>query len=361
MPELSRTFDQISIWALPLTFIVAGALFGYMIERVFLHRLRELSKASRTHWDDIIVDSLRHAPVLWFGALGAYAALQMLPLSPQASRLLRQLLVVLVLLSVTVVAARIVGEVVSQYAQRTRSPLPASSLVTNISKLVIMIAGVLLILQNLGISITPLVTGLGIGGLAVALAIQPTLANLFSGFQVIASGQVRRGDYIRLDSGEEGHVVDVHWRNTTIRALLDDHQIIVPNSRLGDSILTNFTLPHSYLWTKVDVGVHYDSDLQHVERVAMEVAREVGSQVPGARADQEPLIRFRAFGDSSVDFTVFVPTNEFAELLPVQHEFIKRLHARFAEEGIVIPFPIRTLHLPEPLRIAEHATHERKA
>jgi small-conductance mechanosensitive channel len=331
VPELTRTLNQISIWGLPLTFILAGALFGYMIERVFLHRLRELSKASRTRWDDIIVDALRHAPMLWFGALGAYAALQMLPLSPQASRLIRQLLVVLVLLSITVVAARIVGEVVSQYAQRTRSPLPASSLVTNISKLVIMIAGVLLILQNLGVSITPLVTGLGIGGLAVALAIQPTLANLFAGFQVIASGQVRRGDYIRLDSGEEGHVVDVHWRNTTIRG------------------------------TQVNVGVHYDSDLQHVERVAMDVAREVASQVPGARADQEPLIRFRGFGDSSVDFTMFILTDEFAERLPVQHEFIKRLHARFAEEGIVIPFPIRTLHLPEPLRIADRGAKEGQA
>jgi len=361
VPELSTTFDQIAIWGLPLTFILAGALFGYMIERVFLHRLRELSKASRTRWDDIIVDSLRHAPMLWFGALGAYTALQMLPLSPQVNRLLRQLLVVLVLLSITVVAARIVGEVVSQYAQRTRSPLPASSLVTNISKLVIIIAGVLLILQNLGVSITPLVTGLGIGGIAVALAIQPTLANLFSGFQVIASGQVRRGDYIRLDSGEEGHVVDVHWRNTTIRGLLDDHQIIVPNSRLGDSILTNFTLPHSYMWTRIDVGVHYDSDLQHVERVAMEVAREVASQVPGARADQEPLIRFRGFGDSSVDFTMFILTDEFAERLPVKHEFIKRLHARFAEEGIVIPFPIRTLHLPEALQIADRAAYEGEA
>jgi small-conductance mechanosensitive channel len=178
---------------------------------------------------------------------------------------------------------------------------------------------------------------------------------------VIASGQVRRGDYIRLDSGEEGHVVDVHWRNTTIRALLDDHQIIVPNSRLGDSILTNFTLPHSYLWTQVNVGVHYDSDLQHVERVAMDVAREVASQVPGARADQEPLIRFRGFGDSSVDFTMFILTDEFAERLPVQHEFIKRLHARFAEEGIVIPFPIRTLHLPEPLRIADRGAKEGQA
>lgn len=361
MPELGQTLDQISTWGLPLGFILAGALFGYTLERVVLHRLRELSKASRTRWDDIVVDSLRHAPMLWFGALGAYAALQMLPLSPQANRVLRQLLVVLVLFSVTVVVARIAGEIVNQYALRTRSPLPASSLVTNIAKLVIVIAGILLILQNLGVSITPLVTGLGIGGLAVALAIQPTLANLFSGFQVIASGQVRRGDYIRLDTGVEGHVVDVHWRNTTIQALLSDHLIIVPNSRLGDSILTNFTLPHRYLWTRIDVGVHYDSDLQHVERVALEVAREVASQVPGARADEEPLIRYREFADSSIVFTVFIQTDEFGERLPVRHEFIKRLHARFAEEGIVIPFPIRTLHLPEAVRVAEAAMRERKA
>lgn len=361
MPGLGSALGQITTWGLPLTFILVGVLFGFMLERVVLSRLRELSKASRTRWDDVIVESLRHAPMLWFGALGAYAALQMLPLSPVTSRLLRQLLVVLVLLSVTVVVARIVGELVSQYAGRTRSPLPASSLVTNISKLVIMIAGVLLILQNLGISITPLVTGLGIGGLAVALAIQPTLANLFSGFQVIASGQVRRGDYVRLDTGDEGHVVDVHWRNTTIQALLGDHQIIVPNSRLGDSILTNYTLPQRHLWTRVDVGVHYDSDLGHVERVALEVAREVASQAPGARADHEPLVRFREFGDSSIVFTVFIPTEEYGERLPVQHEYIKRLHARFAEEGIVIPFPIRTLHLPETLRIDDRSKREGKA
>ena len=360
MPQLSWTVDQILIWALPVTFIFVGVLFGWVVERVLLRRLRQLTKASATRWDDIVVDSLRHAPMLWFGAVGAYAALQMLPLSPRASRLLHQLLVVLVLLSVTVVVARITGEIVATYAQRSRSPLPAASLVTNITKLVILVAGFLLILQNLGVSITPLVTGLGIGGLAVALAIQPTLGNLFSGFQVIASGQVRRGDYIRLDSGVEGHVVDVHWRNTTIRALLDDHDVIVPNSRLGDSILVNFSLPKRLLWTRVDVGVHYDSDLKHVEHVALEVARQVALETPGGRVDEEPLVRYQGFGDSSIDFTVFIPTAEFAELLPVKHAFIKHLHERFAEEGIVIPFPIRTLHLPEALSVRRQP-HEGEA
>ena len=353
MPEFRWTIDQIRIWGLPLAFLVVGALFGLLVERVLLRRLREWSSASKTHLDDVIVNSLRHAPILWFGAAGAYAALQMLPLAENVTGLLHETLVILVLLSVTVVLARMLGDLVHHYAQRAHSTLPAASLASIITKLVVAVAGLLLILQNIGVSITPLVTGLGIGGLAVALALQPTLANLFAGFQVVASGQVRKGDYLRLDSGEEGYVVDVKWRNTTIKALWDDHEVIVPNSRLGDSILVNYNLPTRRLWARVKVGVHYGSDLEHVERVALEVARTIGEEVNGASLDEAPMLRFTGFGESSIDFTLSILVNEFADRIRIQHQCIKRLHARFAREGIVIPFPIRTLHLPEPLRLVE--------
>jgi small-conductance mechanosensitive channel len=362
MPEFRWTLDQIGTWGLPLTFILVGALFGLLIERVFLRRLREWSKLSKSRWDDVIVDALRHAPILWFGAAGAYAALEMLPLSPNVSRLLNQTLVILVLISVTVVVARMLGDLVQHYAHRMHSTLPAASLASNIVKLVVLVGGTLLILQNIGVSVTPLVTGLGIGGLAVALALQPTLANLFAGFQVVASGQVRRGDYLRLDSGEEGYVIDVKWRNTTIKSLWEDHEVIVPNSRLGDSIIINYNLPSRRLWARVKVGVHYDSDLRHVERVALAVLREMGEEVPGATLDEEPFVRFTGFGESSVDLTLGVQVNEFADRPRIQHECIKRVHARFAKEGIIIPFPIRTLHVPDafPIRNASRLPEDRE-
>ncbi len=137
--------------------------------------------------------------------------------------------------------------------------------------------------------------------------------------------------------------------------MLDDHQVIVPNSRLGDSILVNYNLPSRRMWTRIDVGVHYGSDLGQVEDAVLDVARAVATDIPAACADEEPLVRFMAFGDSSIDLRVFIMIDEFGEQWRVRHEFIKRLHERFAQEGIVIPFPIRTLHVPEPLPLGERA------
>ncbi len=172
----------------------------------------------------------------------------------------------------------------------------------------------LVILQNLGIDITPLITALGIGGLAVALALQDTLGNLFAGVQVILSRQVRPRDYVQLSSGEEGWVTDVGARNTTIQTFPDGNLVSVPNS-----------------------------SLEHVEQVALDVARSVLRDSQGGVPGEEPVLFFHAFADSSINFEVRMMVREFRSQGPIRHEFIKRIHRRFAEEGIEIPFPTRTL------------------
>jgi small-conductance mechanosensitive channel len=187
-------------------------------------------------------------------------------------------------------------------------------------------------------------TALGVGGLAVGLALQDTLANFFAGIHILTSGQVRPGDFVRLESGEEGYVVDVTWRYTTIRQLANN-VTIVPNSKLASAITTNYYRPDLELAVLVPVGVSYASDLAHVENVTVDVARNVMREVPGGVAGFEPFIRYGAFGDSSITFTVIMRATEVVSQYLLRHEFIKRLHERYRREGIVIPFPMRTLEL----------------
>jgi small-conductance mechanosensitive channel len=190
----------------------------------------------------------------------------------------------------------------------------------------------------------PVLTALGLGSLAIALALQDTLSNLFSGLQILASKQIKPGDFVGLDSGEQGEIIDITWRNTIIREI-SNNEIIVPNSRMASVTLTNYQLPEQELSIPVEIGVAYGSDLELVERVAAEVALEVVRECEEGVTDFEPLVRFYSFGDSAVEFRVILRAIRYRDRFPLVHEFVKRVHARFAEEGIEIPFPQRVVHM----------------
>ncbi len=136
-------------------------------------------------------------------------------------------------------------------------------------------------LQSFGISVTPLLTALGVGGLAVALALQDTLSNLFAGINILLSKQTKVGDFIKLSTGEEGFVEDLNWRSTTIRQLANN-MVVVPNQKIATSIITNYALPETECSMLVAVGVSYDSDLDHVEKITVAVAKEVLRDTDGA-------------------------------------------------------------------------------
>jgi len=208
----------------------------------------------------------------------------------------------------------------------------------------------LILLGALNISITPILTALGVGGLAVALALQDTLSNLFAGFYMAVAGQVRLGDYIKLNTGEEGYVTDITWRSTTIRAL-GNNLIIIPNSKLAQAVVTNFHLPEKRMSLSIQVGVSYDSDPERVERVLLEVACQGATEIPGLLADPAPAVRFMpGFGDSAMTFTLVCQVGEFPDQFLVQHELRKRILKRFREESIEIPFPARSVYMREGLR-----------
>jgi small-conductance mechanosensitive channel len=243
---------------------------------------------------------------------------------------------------VTLTVASLASQSVESYGRLIAPSLPVSSLTRNIAWSLIATLGLLVILNGLGLSITPMLTALGVGGLAVALALQEPLANFFAGLFLTLAGQIRVGDYVKLDSGQEGYVADFSWRSTRLR-MLANNLIVVPNAKLAQAIVVNHHLPSQDLAVLVEVGVDYASNLRQVERVVIDVAREVLREVPGGVAEFNPFVRYHTLADSSVNFTVILRAREFVDQYLIKHEFIMRLHERFDRDDIVIPFPIRTL------------------
>lgn len=331
--------------------IVAGIALAAGLVAAFLARmlLRWLGRhAGRTRWggDDVIVDALRTV-VPWAAiAGGAAAAAAVLPLTRTVQHNVNQALSVLLIVAVTVTAARVIAGLVRTLTQSRSGVAGSATIFVNITRVVVLAMGFLVVLQTLGISVAPLLTALGVGGLAVALALQDTLANLFAGVHILASKTVQPGDYIRLSSGEEGYVVDINWRQTTVRQL-SNNLVVIPNGQLAKTNMINYTRPEQQLTVLVQVGVGYDSDLEHVEKVTAEVVAEVMTDITGAVPDHEPAIRFHTFGDSRIGFTVILGVGEFSDQYRVKHEFIKRLHKRYRAEGIRIPAPTRTVALQQ--------------
>ena len=208
---------------------------------------------------------------------------------------------------------------------------------------VIYAAGALTALGTAGVSITPLLAGLGIGGLAVALAVQPTLSNLFAGTYLAGEGDLNEGDFIEMDGGgPAGFVVDVGWRATRIRDRFNNI-ILIPNSKLIESVVTNYQSRNAAVTVIVECGVSYESDLARVERVAKDAALSARNDLDEAVDDFEPAILFTAFGESNVDFVTVMQATDRTASFAVKHEVIKRIHAAFEREGIVINYPVRRL------------------
>jgi len=323
-------------------YIVSGFLIGLFLHRVIMPMIARLAAKTSIKSDDLIVKTIRKWVIPWFLALGIYLGLKQLDLESRFYFWIENGLMIFYIFSGTMIIARVVSGMIKIKAAGSDAVIPSSSIVSNIVIVIIYCLGLLIILQSQGISITPVLTALGVGGLAVALALQPTLSNLFAGLQLISSGNFNRGNFVKLASGEDGFIEDITWRSTTIRAM-SDHIIIVPNSKLADMIVTNYHLPQTQISFVVEIGVGYNSDLDYVEKISKEVIRETLQESEFGVKDFEPVIRFFAFGESGIKMKAVLRVNEFSDQFVVKSEFIKKLLVRFNKEGINIPFPTRTV------------------
>jgi small-conductance mechanosensitive channel len=340
------TIGTWSSWASSLVWTVgtllASWLIGHVLGAMFISRVANRLTGRHQRLTESALRIVRKRLPWWSLLIGAWLSAGYWPLTAEGHLLVGRAAFVLGALSITLALAALASQSVDAYGSLISPVLPVSSLTRNVAWALIAVLGLLVVLNGLGLSITPMLTALGVGGLAVALALQEPLANFFAGLFITLAGQIRVGDYVKLDSGQEGYVVDFSWRSTRLR-MLANNLVIVPNAKLAQAIVVNHHLPSQDLAVLVDVGVDYSSDLAHVERVVVDVGRDVMRGVAGGVPEFEPFIRYHTFGDSSINFTVILRAKEFVDQYLIKHEFVKRLHNRFNEEDIVIPFPIRTI------------------
>ncbi|MEE8574406.1 MAG: mechanosensitive ion channel family protein [Thermodesulfobacteriota bacterium] len=328
---------------------VCVAVLLFIIRRYFFRLIENLMARTDTTADDIVIATIKSPSIFWVLATALYVSLGSSNFPEKYVAYGLKALYILIIVSITIVTAGILSRGVRRRIETKGEGGGAGKQVTGLSKSVINVLvfgiGFLVILNSLGISITPMLTALGVGGLAVALALQDSLSNMFAGMHILVEKPLRVGDYIKLDSGEEGYVIDVGWRTTRIKKI-ENNIIVIPNNRVTQSIITNYNLPEPMMSLYTEVGVSYDSDPYRIEEILLEVASEAVGEVKGLLGEPAPEVRFDpGFGASSLDFTVVCKLRKYVDQYHVESELRKRIFKRLTKEGVEIPFPQRVVHM----------------
>lgn len=341
--DITSSFGFASGWLVP-SLIVSGAVTVGLVAEWFLRsRLRAWAARSAWRGNQMILVAVRGLPTLTCVLIGLHVAAAQSPLDEAGRRVLQNVISVGLIGLVTVVTMRVAARLIGSHATALGIPGNAS-IYANIVRVGILALGLLVVFQHLGIPIAPMLTALGVGGLAVALALQPTLSNLFSGIQILATKKIQPGHLIRLDSGEEGTVVDISWRETAIRTP-PGNLVLVPNASVASAVVTNYSLPTEDLAAVVELGVAYDSDLEQVERITHEIARAVQAAHPSAVPDFPVAVLFTRLDPSSIALIAVMRAKSFLAAIELKHEFIKRILPAYTAAGIAIPFPTQTVLL----------------
>ena len=328
-----------------LVFAVAWVGLSLLVSRFFQTYIRRWAEKTETRMGKLLVETL-HGPILIFLLLiGGRVVLAAIELTPKVERFATVGVALATAFVLIYASVKLYHGLLLEYGQRYEPIKPSLGILNLLGKALIILIGLLITLDSLSISISPLLTTLGIGGLAVALAFKDTLANFFAGLYILADEPVREGDYIKLEGGPEGYVVEVGWRSTRIRTL-PNNIVVIPNSKVSESIITNYFLPERRMSLLLNVSVSYQSDSRKVEEILLQEAKQAASEVEGLLAEPAPMVRFiPGFGESALNFTLICQVREFVDQYFVQHELRHRILARFKKEGIQIPFPQRTVYL----------------
>jgi len=314
---------------------------GIIILRLVFAKLLKIV-ASKTNIPHLLLQqTFRGIPTLLGILIGLYAAMEILVIPPRPLLFLQRLFHSVAIMSVALLVAHLSSAYLKQKFGKTSGAFASTSILSTTIDLAVYTIGIMFLLESFGVAISPLLTALGVGGLAIALALKDTLANLFSGINILVSKQIKMGDFVRLSTGEEGHVVDMNWRNTTIKTSTEN-MVVIPNEKFASSTITNYAQPFAECSIGIPITVSYESDLDHVEKVTVEVAKQILHEIKGGVKSFEPFVRYGGFGESGINLTVVLRVETVTDQNLIRHEFIKKIYARYQQESITIPGPDKT-------------------
>ena len=359
-------FQNIDWWAfgqkliIPACILVFAFCVGVAVNQMLTKKLAGHVKASESEIMEIFFRALKGVPIYLCMVTGLYWVVTTSSLPKSLEDFFSCILFTMIIFSITRVCERTLSGFIRMKFSDS-SDLTQSTLLDTIFRVAIYASGVLVVLDYFEISIAPIVATLGLGSMAIGLGLKETLENIFSGLQIIISKQIRVNDYIKLSTGDEGRVTDINWRYITVMPPSESNVVVIPNKIIAGSVTSNFSQPRDDIIVVVPIGVGYESDLELVEHVTVEVARELQIKIDGYqphfdengidRNKLAPVVRYQKFNDSSIDFNAVMHVQTFTNQYLLKHEFIKEITKRYRVEGINIPFPIRTLDLPDDKKV----------
>jgi len=323
--------------------VVCSVIFAKIFHFVLVKYVSKITEKTKTNIDDILLNLVTKPLYILILLIGVYIGLKSVSELQIYSLYIDSGFFVASVLIISQIFSRILSVLTSNWLKVEKKYKKTPQLITKIVKILIYLIAILIILDHFNIEITPLVATLGVGGLAVGLALQSTLSDFFAGLHILSDKPVKVGDYIELENKLSGFVEDIGWRSTRIRTL-PNNIVVIPNSKLAESIITNYSAPQQETGIVIQCGVGYGSDLKKVEKVTVDVAKKIQKKIKGAVSDFEPFIRFHTFGDSNIEFSVILRVEKPVDKYLVTHEFIKALKERYDKEGIEISWPVRKIY-----------------
>jgi small-conductance mechanosensitive channel len=325
-----------SQWIIAAGVFAAWVIILLALKRALLAVFRRLLRDSQLQHLTSLIDAVAPALTIVIIVSGLEIGAQIAPLSE-----VWRTDAAIVLKGGMVAALVIFADRISRFWLRSaasRYPLfdEGYSIVTGAVRGIIVALGLLMFLESVGISIGPLLASLGIGSLAIALALQETVKNMFAGLFLIVDKPLEVGDYVKLQSGQEGELFKLGWRSSKFR-MVTSEVVVVPNSQLIDSIVTNYRAPDGGVAVAIDLAVLNSNNPVQVERIVSEVGREVMASVSLDGSDHEPQVLFQGISGNLMNLTVLLHSRSSDSISAVRSEFIKRALARFAREEIKLP------------------------
>ncbi len=317
-----------------------GLVVATAIMAIAFRVLRRLAERTHSSVDNGMLDGLRWPArlVVVFTALRwAVADLDTRDVPAGIALWLGRLMAILIWLGVTAALSRIAITGLVYWFRKQPDAREVTALTRTAVTLICSIPALFGLLNAFDVNLAPALTAVGVGGVAVSLALKDTLANLFAGFYVSLTANLRRGDYVRVDGGHEGWVEDIHWRVTTIRTM-QQNLIMIPNSKLSEAVVVNFSKPARPLSITIPLCVSYSTDVDRLETIVLEEVAKATGKIDGLLGDPPPVLRLNpGFGENGLNLTLVLHVAKFESQYLITDMIRRRLLVRFRKEGISMP------------------------
>lgn len=328
-------------WLAGTLLVAASLVAAWLVATLGVSLLRRLVGRTENRIDDLLFREVRVPASVTVAVAGAYAAATWLDVTPGTAWVVRSA-VLSVLVVVWARATVRIGDGVIEYVDEDSEVAGFAPIFENLLTFVALVGASFVLLALWRVDVTPLLASAGIAGIAVGFAAKDTVANFFGSIALYVDDTYTVGDYVVLDSGEAGTVVDISIRSTRLLTK-DDVLVTVPNSALNAARITNQSAPGARKRVKLPVGVAYGTDVDHVEEVLLGVAaaEELVVDAPA------PRVRFRRFGDSALEFELLcwvgAPLHEGRAV----HRLNRAVYGAFQRDGVEIPFPQQVVTVRE--------------